>query len=212
MQMPKEIYNVLKNIQISLDKILISNSKEQLESFLYLMEKRRMEIYDQIRCINSKAEDGSIHIIDYKYRAKLKNNVLHIYIPELPVTITNTSSYAYKQMVLNISAVTKQYKELFYDKFVIVIIKIFQKVQTWDIDNRTVKPIQDGLLYGKVIKDDSLHHCCYMVQGFYSEEAHIEVSVLNAANILKVISNEINPNMAKNNGKILRKLFCHNKR
>ena len=40
MQISNEIHNVLKNMQVFLNKMLISNSKEQLESFLYLMAKR----------------------------------------------------------------------------------------------------------------------------------------------------------------------------
>lgn len=38
--------------------------------------------------------------------------------------------------------------------FVLVIVKIFEKRKIWDVDNRTVKPIQDGLIHGGVIRDD----------------------------------------------------------
>lgn len=35
------------------------------------------------------------------------------------------------------------------------IIKIFDDTKIWDADNRNVKLIQDGLIQGRVIKDDT---------------------------------------------------------
>ena len=49
---------------------------------------------------------------------------------------------------------------MFFNKFVIVLIKIYEKRKIWDADNRTVKPIQDGLIHGGLIKDDNLFNCC----------------------------------------------------
>lgn len=106
------------------------------------------------------------------------------------------SSHAHKQILLNVAKVTKPYEKLFYNKFVIVIIKIFDKTKVWDVDNRTIKPIQDGLVYGGVIKDDNLFSCCYMVQGFHSDAPHIDVYVLEANKILKFINNNL-PNITK---------------
>ena len=69
-------------------------------------------------------------------------------------------------------------------------------VSVWDADNRTVKPIQDGLIHGGVIKDDNIFNCCYMVQGFYSDIPHIEVSVLEADKIINFIDSNL-PNISK---------------
>ena len=77
-----------------------------------------------------------------------------------------------------------------------MVVKIFEKRKVWDIDNRTVKPIQDGLIHGGVIRDDNLFNCCYMVQGFYSDTPHIEVSVLEADKIISFINNNL-PNINK---------------
>ena len=62
--------------------------------------------------------------------------------------------------------------------------------------NKTVKPIQDGLVHGGIIKDDNLFNCCYMVQGFYSDTPHIKVSVLEANDILDFIDFKL-PNISK---------------
>ena len=195
-----ELYNSLHGLNKSLNNVLkypyLNPSDKNLESFLYSLEKRRFEIYEQVRFYNKTTCDNEIPIIDNKYKANCKAGVLSIYIPEKLPTLKNISSYAHKQIILNVAAVTKPYENLFYEKFVIVIIKIFDKRKVWDVDNRTVKPIQDGLVHGGVIKDDNLFNCCYMVQGFYADTPHIEVFVLEADKIVKFINSYL-PNITK---------------
>lgn len=187
-----ELYNSLQGLSETLNNVLkypyLNPSDKSLENFLYSLEKRRFEIYEQVRFYNKATYDNEIPIIDNKYKANLEAGVLSIYIPEKLPTLKNISSYAHKQIILNVAKVTKPYAKLFYEKFVIVIIKIFDKRKVWDVDNRTVKPIQDGLIHGGVIKDDNLFNCCYMVQGFYSDTPHIEVFVLEADKIVKFIN------------------------
>ena len=190
-----ELYTLLQNLSKTLNSILncpnIDSSNHNLENFLYSLEKFRFEIYEQVNFLNNFLPENEIHTINNNYEATLKDNVLCLYIPEKLPNLKNISSYAHKQIILNISKVTKQYERLFYDKFVIVVIKIYDKRKIWDVDNRTVKPIQDGLIHGGVIKDDNLFNCCYMVQGAYSDTPHIEVFVLEADKILKFIDNNL---------------------
>ena len=200
MQIPNELYNLLQGLCESLNDILkyhyISPTDKKLERFLYRLEKWRFEIYEQVKFLNDTYPVNEFHFINNEYKASLKDNVLSLYIPEKLPNLKNRSSYAHKQIILNIAEITKPYERLFYDKFVIVVVKIFEKRKVWDIDNRTVKPIQDGLIHGGVIRDDNLFNCCYMVQGFYSDTPHIEVSVLEADKIISFISNNL-PNINK---------------
>ena len=195
-----ELYESLQGLSKSLINILkyphISSTDKKLESFLYGLEKWRLEIYEQVNFLNDTYPANEIHFINNEYKASLNDDVLSLYIPEKLPNLKNRSSYAHKQIILNIAEITKPYEKLFYDKFVIVVIKIFEKRKVWDADNRTVKPIQDGLIYGGVIKDDNLFNCCYMVQGFYSDTPHIEVSVLEANKIINFINNNL-PNINK---------------
>jgi len=71
------------------------------------------------------------------------------------------------------------------------IIKIYDNTKIWDADNRNVKPIHDGLIHGKVIKDDNIYCSCYMVQGYYSDRPYAEVYVLSADEITKIINKRI---------------------
>ena len=200
MLIPNELYNLLQELNVSLNTVLkfpyISGTEKKLEIFLYNLEKIRFEIYEQIRYLNNNMLDNEIHFIDNDYKANLQDGVLSLYIPEKLPNLTNRSSYAHKQIIFNIAEITKQYDKLFFDKYVIVIIKIFEKRKVWDADNRTVKPIQDGLIHGGVIKDDNIFNCCYMVQGFYSDLPHIEVSVLEADKIINFIDSNL-PNISK---------------
>ena len=200
MLIPNELYNLLQELNVSLNTVLkfpyISGTEKKLEIFLYNLEKIRFEIYEQVRYLNNNMLDNEIHFIDNDYKANLQDGVLSLYIPEKLPNLTNRSSYAHKQIIFNIAEITKQYDKLFFDKYVIVIIKIFEKRKVWDADNRTVKPIQDGLIHGGVIKDDNIFNCCYMVQGFYSDIPHIEVSVLEADKIINFIDSNL-PNISK---------------
>ena len=200
MLIPNELYNLLQKLNVSLNTVLkfpyISGTEKKLERFLYNLEKIRFEIYEQVRYLNNNMLDNEIHFIDNDYKANLQDGVLSLYIPEKLPNLTNRSSYAHKQIIFNIAEITKQYDKLFFDKYVIVIIKIFEKLKVWDADNRTVKPIQDGLIHGGVIKDDNIFNCCYMVQGFYSDLPHIEVSVLEADKIINFIDSNL-PNISK---------------
>ena len=96
-----------------------------------------------------------------------------------------------KRIANNIARITRKYEGLFYDKFTITIIKIYDDGKIWDTDNRNVKPIQDGLIHGKVIKDDNIYCSCYMVQGYYSDKPYSEVYVLPADEITKIINKRI---------------------
>ena len=191
MQISSNIYSSLQRLGESLDVVLKNPYSKELENFLYMLEKQRFEIYEQVQFYNKLDFTEKIDLINNRYKA-----TVYLYIPEKLPTLKNPSSYAHKQIILNIAEVTKQYQKLFFDNFVIVIIKIFDKMKVWDVDNRTVKPIQDGLVYGGIIKDDNLFNCCYMVQGVSSSIPHIEVYVLKADTILKFIEKNL-PNISK---------------
>ena len=81
-----ELYNSLQGLNESLNNVLkypyLTPSDKSLENFLYSLEKRRFEIYEQVRFYNKTTCDNEIPIIDNKYKADFKAGVLSIYIPE----------------------------------------------------------------------------------------------------------------------------------
>ena len=78
--------------------------------------------------------------------------------------ISNLSKKKYVQVITNFQDTTRQ------------IIRFFNNITEGNeihfIDNDYKATLKD--------KDDNLFNCCYMVQGFYSDTPHIEVSVLKS--------------------------------
>lgn len=193
----EEIIESIEKIKDISEKLLKTEEEikdEELEKYFYKLEKTRMDMYDAVRQRNMWLEfmdDKGTEFIDYDYNAKLEDDILKIYIPEKIPSIKRGVNYIQKQITYNVSKVTNQYEGMFYDKFVMVIIKIYDDTKIWDTDNRNVKPIHDGLIDGKVIKDDNIYCTCYMVQGYHSDKPHTEVYVLSAEEIIRIINKRI---------------------
>lgn len=167
---------------------------EQLERYFCKLEKTRMDMYDAARQRNlwlKFMDKKEPEFIDNEYKAEVENEILKIYIPEKIPTIKNGANYTQKRIMQNVSRVVRKYEELFYDKFTMVLIKIYDDGKIWDADNRNVKPIHDGLIYGKIIRDDNIYCTCYMVQGYYSDKPHAEVYVLPADEITRMINQKL---------------------
>lgn len=184
----------IKDISEKLLKTKEEIKDEELEKYFYKLEKTRMDMYDAVRQRNMWLEfmdDKGTEFIDYAYKAKVEDDILKIYIPEKIPSIKRGVNYIQKQITYNVSKVTNQYEGMFYDKFVMAIIKIYDDTKIWDTDNRNVKPIHDGLIAGKVIKDDNIYCTSYMVQGYHSDKPHTEVYVLSAEEITRIINKRI---------------------
>lgn len=167
---------------------------DQLERYFCKLEKTRMDMYDAARQRNLWIEfmdDKGTEFIDDHYKAEVENEILKIYIPERIPAIKKGANYTQKRIMQNVSRIARKYEELFYDKFTMVLIKIYDDGKIWDADNRNVKPIHDGLIHGKIIRDDNIYCTCYMVQGYYSDKPHAEVYVLPADEITRMINQKL---------------------
>lgn len=191
-----------ENLLIELNKLneninsIIKNKPNatdiQLETFLRNLEKRRYNILTQINLYNKTIDCSSnkIKTINDGYIAKLQDNVLHIYIPEVMPSYRNLKTHAYKNILLNLVAKTKPYENLFNEK-VFIYIKIFNNIKIWDVDNKFIKAIPDALILSKVIQDDNINKMFYCVKGEYSENPHTEVMVFEAKNNIKILDEYI---------------------
>ena len=54
-----------------------------------------------------------------------------------------------------------------------------------------MQTIHDGLIHGRIIKDDNIYCSNYMVQGYYSDKPHTEVCVIAADEITNIINKKI---------------------
>lgn len=185
MILTKDLLEDLLSIENSIRSItLIQNPNNlQIESFLRNLEKRRYSILNQIKLYNKTVTYGTqkIATISDEYKAKFENNILKIYIPEVMPSYKNLKTHAYKNILLNIADKVKSYEGIFNSQ-VFIYIKIFDKVENWDIDNKFIKPIFDSLIVSNVIKDDNINNVFYCAKGEQGDNAHTEVYVTDVNN------------------------------
>lgn len=191
-----KLYNELLNLGKDIEKItkLKSINDMQMETFLRNLEKRRYNILSEVKLYNNTVEykTDKIKNISYEYKAEVIDNTLKIYIPEPMPSYRNLKTHAYKNILLNITEVTKPYQNMSNEK-VFVYIKIFDNIKGWDIDNKYIKPIFDSLISNKIIEDDNIEKMFYAASGIFSNEPHTEVyitSIKNAENLFKNVLDE----------------------
>jgi len=182
-----EFLEELIELEKEIDKVVNCNSltEIQLENFLKEFEKRRFKILNEIKKYNEIVDsvEDRIHFIDNEYKAEVIGNVLKLYIPETMPKYKNTKTHTYKRILLNVAEVSKTFKGMFEDG-AFIYIKVFDNQKNWDIDNKNIKPIPDGLLLSGVIVDDSIDKMFYCVKGEFSEVPHTEVYIYSNKEVM----------------------------
>lgn len=177
----KELFNLEQSTRFIIQNNSLTDL--QLENYLRALEKSRYNILAEVKLYNKNVEFEyeKIKTIDNEYRAKLVDDVLKIYVPEVMPSY-KSKTHNYKRILLNIAEITKPFSQQFDDEVLIYII-VFDSILGWDIDNKYIKPIADGLIASNVIKDDNISKMFYAVKGEYSEIPHTEIYVFDAKKI-----------------------------
>lgn len=182
----------LLSLQQSIDKIIYNNSLTdiQLETFLKLFEKARYNILNEIKIYNNTTEFEyeKIKTIDNEYKSESLGDILKIYVPEVLPSYKNIKTHTHKRILTNIAEITKPFANKFQDA-ACIYVKIFDKILNWDVDNKYIKPIADGLVLSKVISDDNMDKMFYCVKGEFSEIPHTEIYVFDSKNISEFLEN-----------------------
>ena len=193
-----KLCNELLSLESDIEKITKSKNTNdiQMENFLRNLEKRRYNILSEIKLYNNTVEykTDKIKNISHEYKAEVIDDTLKIYIPEPMPSYRNLKTHAYKNILLNITEVTKPYQNMFSEK-VFVYIKIFDNIKGWDIDNKFIKPIFDSLIANKIIKDDNIDEMFYAAGGAFSKEPHTEVYITNIKNAENLFKNVLDENV-----------------
>lgn len=189
-KLEKELSDLEQNIALILQNISLTDM--QLETFLRNFEKNRYNILNEIKLYNANTEFEyeKIKTINDEYKSELIGNVLKVYVPEVLPSYKNinTKTHTHKRILLNVAEITKPYA-YFFENEVFIYIKIFDNILGWDVDNKYIKPIADGLILSKVIKDDNISKMSYCVRGEFSEEPHSEIYVFDSRNITEFLEN-----------------------
>ena len=186
-----ELEELKNEIDFMLQNDNIMNEKN-ISNFLFALEKYRFNLLDEVRIINNRNDNVKIESINSEYKVDY-HKTFKIYIPEVLPKFKNLGNYTYKNILLNVANVTKNYKNLFKNKQVCIYIEVFdnKKKENWDIDNKTIKPIIDGLVASKVIEDDSISKMFYCVKGNYDKKPHTEVTIFDGKKFMKWIKKQI---------------------
>ena len=180
----------LISLQNAIHQITSCNSmtEVQLENFLKSFEQKRYKILEEIKKYNKNAEYETdlIDYIDNEYKAEIIDNVLKIYIPETMPKYKNIKTHTYKRIILNVAEITKEFKGMFKDG-AFIYIKVFDNQKAWDIDNKIIKPIPDGLILSEVISDDDIRKMFYSVKGEFDEIPHTEVYISSCKNMIEFL-------------------------
>ena len=182
----EKIKKKLLGLQQSIDRVIENNSLTdiQLESFLKNFEKARYNVLNEIKIYNNNTEFEyeKIKTIDNEYKSESLGNILKIYVPEVLPSYKNIKTHTHKRILTNIAEITKPFANKFQDA-AFIYVKIFDNILNWDVDNKYIKPISDGLILSNVISDDNITKMFYCVKGEFSEEPHTEIYVFDSKNI-----------------------------
>lgn len=188
----EKLKNNMKDLRLLIEYAEDRNSLTdlQLEKFLRAFEQVRYNLLNDIKIYNKSVdyEYEKIKTIDDDYKAEIENNILKIYVPEVMPSFKNIKTHTYKRILLNISEITKEYKNLFEDE-VCIFIKVCDKLLGWDIDNKYIKPVADALIASEVIKDDNITKMFYCVRGEFSEVPHTEIFVFDSKKMNDFLEN-----------------------
>ena len=184
----EELQELKSKIDFILNNKNIINEKHK-ESFLRCLEKTRYNLFENIK-INNKFSTAKIEYINNNYKAKVKQGILKIHIPEVLPKYKNVSNFAYKNIMLNVSESCREYGNMFKDKLTFVLIIVHEKQINMDIDNKYVKPIIDGLVNSKIIQDDNVNNVFYSVIGKNdTKKPYTEVFIMDSRYLIGWIEN-----------------------
>ena len=190
----EKIKNELNILNENINSIIYKNSLTdlQIENFLRNLEKARYNILAEIKLYNKNVEFeyDKIKTIDNEYKAEIEDGILKIYIPETMPSYKNIKTHTHKRILLNVAEVTKQFEGMFKGA-VFIYIRIFDKILGWDVDNKYIKPVADGLILSQVIADDNITKMTYCVKGEYSETPHTEIYVIDNQKLMEKYGNKI---------------------
>lgn len=162
-------------------------NESNIYQVLYKTELFRNAIY---KCIKLKrpmlpdypllgTEEG---ISDYE--DEYSDEILKLKIYELLPPVR--TSYNNKRLERTCQLIGEKYEGLFQNKEVIIRIQVSVPRDNWDIDNRDLRYIFNGLVYGGLISDDNINFVSYMLEGINGEENYIKIFVSERKNIQKV--------------------------
>ena len=162
-------------------------NEDNIYQVLYITELFRNSIY---KCVKFKTPTISEDTLKKKqdeiskYESEYSDGILKIKIYELLPPVR--TPYNNRRLEKTCQTIAEQYKGLFENKEVIIRVQVSMPRDNWDIDNRDLRYIFNGFVYGKLITDDNIKFVSYMLEGINDGENYIKIFVSEKSNIKNV--------------------------
>lgn len=164
-------------------------NEHNIYQVLYKTEQFRNAIY---KCIKLKRplivdsplpgkEDGIS-----EYESNYSDEILKIRINELLPPVR--TPYNNKRLENTCQVIGEKYKGLFINREVIIRVQVSVPRDNWDIDNRDLRYILNGFVYGGLITDDNIRYVSYMLEGINDKENYIKIFIGEKRNFQKICS------------------------
>ena len=160
-------------------------NEENIYEILYTTELFRNSIYKCLKfkmpsILESSRKQDEIS----KFESEYSDGILKIKIYELLPPVR--TPYNNRRLEKTCQTVAEKYKGLFENKEVIIRVQVSMPRDNWDIDNRDLRYIFNGFVYGKLITDDNIKFVSYMLEGINDKENYIKIFVSEKSNIKNV--------------------------
>lgn len=164
---------------------------EALKKAYESIEKARMELYwavnDSIR--SGEKPDEVLPCDDWKI--EYKNNAIKIVIPDYPPRTFYSKKIARQRWTNNVMFAIKSLKDIPAFEHAFVFVDFYIPSKDWDVDNRDVSPVVDGVRYSRIIKNDSYEYLSFGFAGHYSKEPHTDIYIINGFDIKNMLDNTV---------------------
>ena len=162
-------------------------NEDNINQILFKMELFRNAIYKCVILKRLMLPDYSLPDKEEgisEYKSEYSNEILKIRINELLPPIK--TPYNNKRLERTCQIIGEKYKGLFKDKSVIIRVQVSVPKNNWDIDNRDLRYILNGFVYGGLISDDNIKYVSYMLEGINDRENYIKIFISEKSNIKNV--------------------------
>lgn len=162
-------------------------NEDNIYQVLYTTELFRNSIYKSIKFKMPTIPEEILKQVEdeiCKYEDEYSDGILKIKIHELLPPVR--TPYNNRRLEKTCQTIAEKYKGLFENKEVIIRVQVSMPRNNWDIDNRDLRYIFNGFVYGKLITDDNIQYVSYMLEGINGGENYIKIFVSEKSNIQNV--------------------------
>lgn len=151
------------------------------------IERARIELYRAVNHTIKKGELPEIILPADDCKVEYNNDIIKISIPDYPPKTRYAKQRAKERWTNNVLFAIRSIKPLPQFKQVFVLIVFYIPSEIWDVDNRDVSPIINGIRYSRIVESDSYQHVSYAVAGYHSDVPHTNIYIIGDFNVFNIL-------------------------